>query len=301
MAWIFFRELVGSASLSALGSEPSPIVKVSDSPRVSYCRRCDEVTLTKHQYGTMCELSSERCYRKSTSSAAAFHAKTSALRDVAKAWRASEAAFSLRSSGSQKKSSRHSSFLKTSLRSAQEDLVESCASYPSSGMIAGGRLYQPPNLVPRTLDGGGSCLVPTPLGSDSGTNVGGGAGRTGRVRPSLSTMARKNLWPTPRANDAEKRGDFDLHNQRNGLPAAAKMWPTPMASEGSKGGPGRKFGDGTLSLSAQAHALTPGGGQLNPTWVEWLMGYPLGWTVCEGSEIQWCRPKREKLSKGSRG
>jgi hypothetical protein len=25
-------------------------------------------------------------------------------------------------------------------------------------------------------------------------------------------------------------------------------------------------------------------GQLNPTWVEWLMGFPLGWTDCEPSE-----------------
>ncbi|MFA5165395.1 MAG: hypothetical protein WC481_07520 [Candidatus Omnitrophota bacterium] len=27
------------------------------------------------------------------------------------------------------------------------------------------------------------------------------------------------------------------------------------------------------------------GGQLNPTWVEWLMGYPLGWTDLNASEI----------------
>jgi hypothetical protein len=27
------------------------------------------------------------------------------------------------------------------------------------------------------------------------------------------------------------------------------------------------------------------GGQLNPTWVEWLMGYPLGWTDSSASEI----------------
>jgi hypothetical protein len=25
-------------------------------------------------------------------------------------------------------------------------------------------------------------------------------------------------------------------------------------------------------------------GQLNPTWVEWLMGYPLGWTDLNASE-----------------
>jgi hypothetical protein len=26
------------------------------------------------------------------------------------------------------------------------------------------------------------------------------------------------------------------------------------------------------------------GGQLNPTWVEWLMGFPAGWTACDASE-----------------
>ena len=29
---------------------------------------------------------------------------------------------------------------------------------------------------------------------------------------------------------------------------------------------------------------TVAGGQLNPTWVEWLMGFPLGWTDCVVSE-----------------
>ena len=28
----------------------------------------------------------------------------------------------------------------------------------------------------------------------------------------------------------------------------------------------------------------PLSGQLNPVWVEWLMGYPAGWTDCEDSE-----------------
>jgi hypothetical protein len=35
------------------------------------------------------------------------------------------------------------------------------------------------------------------------------------------------------------------------------------------------------------------GGQLNPTWVEWLMGWPLGWTDCAASVTaryrEWCR------------
>jgi hypothetical protein len=31
----------------------------------------------------------------------------------------------------------------------------------------------------------------------------------------------------------------------------------------------------------QSHGVNVVPGSLNPTWVEWLMGFPLGWTVCE--------------------
>jgi hypothetical protein len=29
----------------------------------------------------------------------------------------------------------------------------------------------------------------------------------------------------------------------------------------------------------------PAGGKLNPTWVEWLMGWPLGWTDLKPLEM----------------
>jgi len=41
--------------------------------------------------------------------------------------------------------------------------------------------------------------------------------------------------------------------------------------------PGQKQKD--LTIIAQA------GGQLNPDWVEWLMGYPIGWTGLEPLEM----------------
>ncbi len=31
------------------------------------------------------------------------------------------------------------------------------------------------------------------------------------------------------------------------------------------------------------------GGTLNPMWVEWLMGYPTGWTEVKGQAVPLCR------------
>lgn len=75
------------------------------------------------------------------------------------------------------------------------------------------------------------------------------------------------------------------------LTLAVKMWPTPRGEEKSQ----HNSADMGLALSAQVKYFTPdanchkGGnrkgqinqqvpGSLNPAWVEWLMGYPIGWT-----------------------
>ena len=60
---------------------------------------------------------------------------------------------------------------------------------------------------------------------------------------------------------------------------ACSLWRTPKASDAAHSGrvtpakPGQ-----TTSLDMQVNALEPTPGQLNPTWVEALMGYPIGWT-----------------------
>ena len=59
---------------------------------------------------------------------------------------------------------------------------------------------------------------------------------------------------------------------------AAKMLPTPKAQNAR--GNGQAHGEGGQSLDVSV------GGRLNPTWVEWLMGFPLGWTDCSASETQ---------------
>jgi DNA (cytosine-5)-methyltransferase 1 len=83
------------------------------------------------------------------------------------------------------------------------------------------------------------------------------------------------MWPTPRANDPEKRGDFNETDPRNGLPGAVKMWGTPRVDDSKNNGGISEQKRHGPALNAQA------GGSLNPTFVEWMMGYPKNWTEVE--------------------
>ena len=103
-----------------------------------------------------------------------------------------------------------------------------------------------------------------------------------------------------------------------GLEHAVKHWPTPTASLGTKGGrvtPRKSREGGTLieAVSQRAYATPTArdwrsgkaseatmaknsrplseqvGGSLNPTWVEWLMGWPLGWTDLRPLATARCR------------
>ena len=80
---------------------------------------------------------------------------------------------------------------------------------------------------------------------------------------------------------------------------ARRMWPTPTKADadGGVGSNGREGGSKNDNPPIQALRNTPPlnvvvGGQMNPTWVEWLMGWPLGWTDLHVSATdrfrQWC-------------
>jgi hypothetical protein len=62
---------------------------------------------------------------------------------------------------------------------------------------------------------------------------------------------------------------------------ARKTFPTPTARDW-KSGKGKTQSE--RGRTAGPSLAEVSGGQLNPMWVEWLMGFPLGWTDLEGSE-----------------
>jgi hypothetical protein len=71
-------------------------------------------------------------------------------------------------------------------------------------------------------------------------------------------------------------------NSRKALKKRQEMWPTPTTRDyKGKSGSGRQERKGN-PLDTLPNAI---GGQLNPTWVEWLMGWPLGFTDLKPLEM----------------
>jgi DNA (cytosine-5)-methyltransferase 1 len=118
---------------------------------------------------------------------------------------------------------------------------------PPSGMTRNGALFQQPAWVPLTGETA-SSLWPTPTASGDTSNINGKF-----KNPTLGDAVR--MWPTPLAQGAGGSGHYNKVEK--------------LYSEG-------------LVTYEEKMALQAGrGGKLNPTWVEWLMGFPTGWTDLE--------------------
>jgi len=121
----------------------------------------------------------------------------------------------------------------------------------------------------------------------------------------------KALWPTPaateqnRSAEAHERESEEQRAKGNRpftptLGRTAQAWPTPTEgdskSSGSRGGasnPGTSLTDATCRDSRPDPSTLEHGGPssterrtLNPRFVEWLMGFPIGWTDLEDSATE---------------
>ena len=97
------------------------------------------------------------------------------------------------------------------------------------------------------------------------------------------------MWTTPTAADSYI-GNVKSTQQKPesrhsvSLADAVKLWPTPTTGAGLCGGTGnfqqlKKLEEAGQITEEERRNMSQGnGGQLNPTWVEWLMGFPIGWT-----------------------
>lgn len=93
------------------------------------------------------------------------------------------------------------------------------------------------------------------------------------------------MWPTPTARDCKGANSME-HLTRDGsrnhtdqLANAVRLWPTTRDYKSPDMNPDSK------RFSQKTELNSAIGGQLNPTWVEWLMGFPIGWTDLSVSEM----------------
>lgn len=197
--------------------------------------------------------------------------------------------------------------LKTRQHSLFEAGCELLATLPRWGMIVGGELYPLPTpsgllelraWITSASASGSMERLPTICAADAGHN-----GR-GDLYAALNNSGRQKRVPTPRSEDGQCAGGHrDKDDTLYGLICRPKRLPTP---KGTAIGPdfarvNRPQSGGDDLATAIARMPTPDsrcwksgsgrtenghspqleakvGGQLNPEWVEWLQGWPIGWT-----------------------
>jgi len=271
MSWLFSRALVEASSVDiCLDGAPCALSSGTPTPQASW--------LPAKTTG-VCRLSrSGMTFRPLTegfgeavlmSYLAAFPVRTSAPPEKAPASKGSEAECGSTWRESSVRYCRNSSSWKTHQCLWEEDLPSSSLTLLKWGMMQSGVLWE------RT--------TPEHLTSEIGSG----------------------LWPTPQAHKTTRSGEIvnsagtawdgktKPHSATTGRPIttaladAVAMWSTPTAQDAKNNGAPSQMERNTKPLNAQV------GGSLNPTWVEWLMEWPLGWTDCAVSATdkfrQWQR------------
>ncbi len=146
--------------------------------------------------------------------------------------------------------------------------------WPRSGMTVSGKAFRQRLLVPR-IYGGGSSLWPTPVTfdhRDPNKPEVIAAKAAGETRYGLELRDAVQLLHTPTATATAP----SMRAKPGGW-----FWPTPMADDAYQWS--SESAQRRIQAGHQRDLTTAVPGQLNPMWVEWLMGFPEGWTDLEDS------------------
>lgn len=176
---------------------------------------------------------------------------------------------------------RDTSTWRTPQSSLLEGLDEYSETWPRWGSMRNGESFLRPTpalLICESASG----LWQTPVADDAVERTKGKWNSRGE--PKLS--AEVKLWPTPTASLGTKGGRVTPRKGREGgtliEAVSARMWPTPCASASKGSSPAaltRKSGKDRSNDRIDHVVMASDGGQLNPDWEEWLMGWPIGWTA----------------------
>lgn len=308
IASVYSAEPLGStweSNSRASAAELSLTWRGKPMPAKSWLRAWKKATWIQRLFGRMCQPSTDAHFGAWwAASLEASLVKTSVSPESRRESKASVAGSGSSLPASSPKFSLDWSSLKTSRPSARTASKSSSRTLPRSGSMQSGVLSERPILERLTI-ATDSSFWPTPDASVStGNNRGGQQGRVGKDRPCLARMGM--YWQTPRATDGDKGGP----NQTSGgqpslVNQARRMWPTAAAAHDAKDtgakteyerkSPGPTATGLLLQMQMSGARLLPKDRTLNPRFVEWLMGWPIGWTNCDSQVTEWFLFKPLKL------
>ena len=158
-------------------------------------------------------------------------------------------------------------YWRTSQRSLFGDWERFSGRWPRSGMMRNGTAYLLPPLPARPTSETGFSYWLTPTATE--------------------------IYPS--SDRREKRAAYRKSIGRKDVPGCLseqvshrEFWPTPRASEykdcGPLGSKSYRHMLGRRYLCAKAQEAENTSGKLNPRFVEWLMGFPQGWTELNESK-----------------
>lgn len=293
MSWLFSRALVEASSggISSDGGLYAPS-SATPTPQVFSLRVKTTDVCRRFPSGTTCErLTDARGAAVLTWCLAASPVRTSPTRARVQESPAPAPVYGPKWRGSSVRWDRDSSSWKTVPCSPAEASTSFSGIWPRWGMMHDGVCSE--QLTPvRPTSGsasGSSESYPTPTAQDSPTRGNRSSSPNAAFRPGLAMMAARSMWPTPRKcsamaakitpESAWAPGRFPNLETVVGQ----RTWPTPTASDGPTpcARDYRDYRDNGSSPELARHSTTlatHAGGPLNPLWVEWLMGWPLGWT-----------------------
>lgn len=296
MSWLFSQALVEAFSeASSLDGAPCAPLSVMPTPhkfwRNDKTMECSNLS----QFGLTCAVLTEGHGAELLMSfLEASPARTSAPQGRAQGLTESDPAFGLRWPGSFARFDPASSSWKTPQCSLLEGLDEFSETWPRWGSMRNGECWGRTIPEPRTN------------GTESGSWV---DPETGRLEHFIPTPMANNLPRSPKARDIHKSSprlvDFIRANPSQMLatptatanqlaPSMMKhpgcrlihAWPTPNAGDfkaGMSNSQNRQQSSLPRTVGIVEGVSTGKRGGLNPTFPEWLMGWPINWTALKPS------------------
>ena len=274
MSWLYSQALVGEyLADTSLDGEQS--VQSNGKPtQQAYCAPDKMTDFSRlSRFGMTYKPLTENLGKELlTSYREGFLAKTLALGEKEKELTENEAECGEKWHASFTKYDQNSSLWKTHQCSLLGDSEQFLETWPQWGLMRNGECWELQTLA-QTIKGTESGLLEKMWPTPTVACVEGGE-QSDRVEKTktggyvLRKLNKSNMTYGAKLSDAI------LYEEK-------KKWPTPVTRDYKDSGSQEALKRARDKRDSPGLALlvgAEGGGQLNPTWTEWLMGWPLGWT-----------------------